>query len=62
MYRKIALLIALFLALNIQAQEQDFLEQYIQLGLDHNLKIDQQKLEVEKSYQDIRFQRGAVPG
>ena len=43
-----------------KAQNIDYLNQYISIGLERNLAINQQKLEVEKSYQDIRNARGSL--
>ena len=42
------------------AQTRDYLDYYIQVGLNQNLTINQQKLEVEKSYQDLRSARSTL--
>ncbi|MCG8310417.1 MAG: TolC family protein [Cytophagales bacterium] len=44
----------------IRAQRENYLDQYIAIGLERNLLIDQQILEVEKSHQDIRNTRGSL--
>jgi len=50
----------LLLPLGLQAQEIDYLEQYIAIGIEQNLVVKQQKLEVDKSYQDVRNARGSL--
>ena len=44
----------------VAGQAPDYLEQYIVIGLDQNLLVQQQKMQVDKSIQDIRATRGAL--
>ena len=49
-----------FIANQSQAQPDDYLEHYIELGLRNNLTINQKQLEVEKSFQDVRNSKGSL--
>ena len=56
----LTILTLILIGRQVAGQAPDYLEQYIVIGLDQNLLVQQQKMQVDKSFQDIRATRGAL--
>lgn len=51
---RITIVFLMLLSTVTRAEDENYLEQHIQIGLKQNLQISQQKFEEEKCYQDIK--------